>query len=115
MNANKQNPAPGDSPSNPKPNFPEFSTRLNPEEIQAFFAGVQKAAWDAMKKAYMSTPEDGAYLKVSPRWLEELRVIGGGPLFCKLGKRVVYRMEHLDAWASEHERRNTAEGGGSHE
>jgi excisionase family DNA binding protein len=57
----------------------------------------------------MTTQEAGAYLKLSPRWLEELRVIGGGPLYLKPGKRVLYRKDLLDEWAEAFERQSTAE------
>lgn len=48
---------------------------------------------------FLNTAEAGAYLKLSPRWLEKLRVIGGGPRFRKLGRRVVYTVNDLEDWA----------------
>jgi hypothetical protein len=41
--------------------------------------------------------------------MEELRVIGGGPLYLKVGKRVLYRKDHLDEWVAAFERLSTAE------
>lgn len=41
--------------------------------------------------------------------LEKLRVSGGGPVFCKLGRRVVYRASDLDAWVASHRVRSTSE------
>jgi hypothetical protein len=48
---------------------------------------------------YLNCDEAGAHLKLSPRTLEKLRTIGGGPRFRKLGRRVVYTLADLDAWA----------------
>jgi hypothetical protein len=42
---------------------------------------------------YLNCDQAGAHLKLSPRTLEKLRTIGGGPRFRKLDRRVV------DAWA----------------
>jgi len=38
-------------------------------------------------------------LRLSPRTLEKLRVLGGGPRFRKFGRRVRYALADLDAWA----------------
>ncbi len=48
---------------------------------------------------YLNCDQAGAHLKLSPRTLEKLRTIGGGPRFRKLGRRVVYTLSDLDAWA----------------
>jgi excisionase family DNA binding protein len=57
----------------------------------------------------VSTPEAAAYLGLSPATLETLRTRGGGPPFVKLGRRVVYRREDLDAWLNAARRRSTSE------
>ena len=49
--------------------------------------------------AYLNCEEAGAHLNLSPRTLEKLRTIGGGPRFRKLGRRIVYKIVDLDAWA----------------
>lgn len=49
---------------------------------------------------YLTNDEAAAYLLLSPRTLEKLRVIGGGPKFRKFGRRVVYALEDLESWAS---------------
>lgn len=49
--------------------------------------------------AYLNCEQAGAHLNLSPRTLEKLRTIGGGPRFRKLGRRIVYRIVDLDAWA----------------
>jgi hypothetical protein len=50
---------------------------------------------------YLSNAQAAAYLNLSPRTLEKQRVIGGGPRFRKFGRRVVYAVADLDAWADE--------------
>lgn len=59
----------------------------------------------------LPTPEAAEYLGLSPATLETLRTRGGGPPFVKLGRRVVYRREDLDAWIAERLRRSTSDQG----
>ncbi|PAL19673.1 AlpA family transcriptional regulator [Sphingopyxis sp. GW247-27LB] len=52
--------------------------------------------------AYMRTPEAAKYLGLGKSTLERKRFDGTGPLWRKLGgKIVVYATEDLDAWASK--------------
>ncbi len=56
----------------------------------------------------LSTPEAGRLLGVSPRTLEDWRLHGGGPLFRKLGRRLVrYLASDLQAFVEEARRANT--------
>jgi predicted DNA-binding transcriptional regulator AlpA len=48
---------------------------------------------------YLNCDEAAALLKLSPRTLEKLRTLGGGPRFRKLGRRVMYARADLDSWA----------------
>ncbi|MPS34315.1 MAG: DNA-binding protein [Stenotrophomonas sp.] len=48
---------------------------------------------------YLTNDEAAAFLRLSPRTLEKLRVIGGGPRFRKFGRRVMYAVADLEAWA----------------
>ncbi len=48
---------------------------------------------------YLTNDEAAAFLRLSPRTLEKQRVIGGGPRFRKFGRRVMYAIVDLDAWA----------------
>jgi predicted DNA-binding transcriptional regulator AlpA len=48
---------------------------------------------------YLINDEAAAHVRLSPRTLEKMRVQGGGPRFRKLGRRVVYLLDDLDAWA----------------
>lgn len=50
---------------------------------------------------YLTNSEAAAYLRLSPRTLEKHRVIGGGPRFHKFGRRVMYALADLEAWAGE--------------
>lgn len=49
---------------------------------------------------FLSNAQAARFLNLSPRTLEKLRVVGGGPQFRKLGRRVMYTVEELDAWAA---------------
>ncbi|WP_296219579.1 helix-turn-helix domain-containing protein [Pseudomonas sp. UBA2684] len=49
---------------------------------------------------YLTNDEAAALLRLSPRTLEKQRVIGGGPRFHKFGRRVMYALVDLEAWAS---------------
>ncbi len=57
------------------------------------------AAMHAPLAPYLTNDEAGAYLRLSPRTLEKMRVIGGGPRFRKFGRRVMYAVTDLQAWA----------------
>lgn len=48
---------------------------------------------------YLTNDEAAAFLRLSPRTLEKLRVIGGGPRFRKFGRRVMYALTDLETWA----------------
>ena len=57
----------------------------------------------------LDTPLAATYLGLSPATLETLRSRGGGPRFSKLGRRVVYQREELDAWMAERSQRSTSD------
>ncbi|WP_430448589.1 helix-turn-helix transcriptional regulator [Rhodophyticola sp.] len=48
---------------------------------------------------YLRTPEAARFLSLSGRTLEKHRTYGTGPAYRKLGGRVVYSIEDLQAWA----------------
>ncbi len=60
---------------------------------------------------FLRTSEAGAYLGLSARTLEKHRTYGTGPVYRKLGNRVVYAIEELDAWAAIGTRRSTSDPG----
>jgi hypothetical protein len=60
---------------------------------------------------YLRTPDAAVRLGLSPRTLEKHRCYGTGPAFHKLGGRVVYSVDALDAWAECGLRRSTSDPG----
>jgi predicted site-specific integrase-resolvase len=48
---------------------------------------------------------------ISPRTLERWRWVGEGPQFIKIGGRVVYRLEDVEAYERNQLRASTAESG----
>ncbi len=59
----------------------------------------------------LRTPEAATYVGLSPRTMEKHRTYGTGPVYRKLGNRVVYAIEDLDAWAAQGIRRSTSDPG----
>lgn len=49
-----------------------------------------------MTPAYLNVHGAAAHLGVSASYLNSLRVRGGGPRFCKVGRLVRYSVEALD-------------------
>ena len=49
----------------------------------------------------LDNKEAARFLKLSPRTLEKMRVVGGGPRFRKHGRRVLYALADLEAWSDE--------------
>ncbi|MDW9819341.1 helix-turn-helix domain-containing protein [Sinorhizobium meliloti] len=62
----------------------------------------------------LATGEAADYCHISQAYLEKLRVKGGGPLFLKLGRRVLYRLNDLEAWADKHVKTSTSSEFGEH-
>ena len=60
---------------------------------------------------YLRTPEAARFLSLSGRTLEKHRTYGTGPVYHKLGGRVVYAIEDLQAWAELGTRRSTSDPG----
>lgn len=63
-----------------------------------------------MQARRLSTIEAAQYLgsQISPRSLEAWRVRGGGPVYCRLGKKCVYDIADLDAWVASKRRASTS-------
>jgi predicted DNA-binding transcriptional regulator AlpA len=59
----------------------------------------------------LSGPEAAQYLGISSSTLSKLRVLGGGPKFHKLGRRVVYDSRDLDRWFEARQRSSTSDDG----
>lgn len=60
---------------------------------------------------YLKTPDAAVHLGLSARTLEKHRCYGTGPIFRKLGGRIVYAIDDLDAWAAIGTRRSTSDPG----
>lgn len=58
---------------------------------------------------HLRTPEAARFLGLSDRTLEKHRSYGTGPVYRKIGGRVVYTLEDLQAWAQRGERRSTSD------
>jgi hypothetical protein len=59
----------------------------------------------------LRTPDAALILGLSARTLEKHRCYGTGPAYHKLGGRVVYAVEDLQAWADQGVRRSTSDPG----
>ena len=58
---------------------------------------------------YLRTPEAARFLGLSGRTLEKHRTYGTGPRYSKIGGRVVYAIEDLQAWVSRGEKNSTSD------
>lgn len=59
----------------------------------------------------LRTPAAAGYSGLAESTLEKLRVNGGGPLYMRVGRVVVYDPDDLDAWLESHKRRSTSDRG----
>jgi excisionase family DNA binding protein len=59
--------------------------------------------------ALLTVEQAAEYLNVSCSYLNKLRVRGGGPAFCKLGRGVRYHMSDRQAWVDAHRVGSTSE------
>lgn len=56
------------------------------------------------------SPEKAAeHLNLAPSTLAKMRLAGTSPKYAKMGRRVAYRREDLDAWITERIRSSTSE------
>ena len=58
---------------------------------------------------FLSTKQAAAYVGLSPRTLEKMRVVGGGPMYRKHGRYVRYHIDDLSGWSSSNAHRSTSE------
>jgi predicted DNA-binding transcriptional regulator AlpA len=54
--------------------------------------------WRTYVDRMLKVAEAASYIGLSKSSLDKLRVYGGGPIYIKLGKRVVYDPADLAAW-----------------
>jgi len=62
-----------------------------------------------MGDGHLNTAEAAQRLGVSTSYLNKLRLTGGGPVFMKLGAKVVYSPADLSAWAASRRRTSTSQ------
>jgi molybdenum cofactor biosynthesis enzyme MoaA len=62
---------------------------------------------DSRQSPFLTNGDAADFLRLSPRTLEKYRVAGGGPIFRKLVRRVVYAISDLEAWANARARDTT--------
>jgi predicted DNA-binding transcriptional regulator AlpA len=67
---------------------------------------------DVMPPRYLRTKEAATFLSLSARTLEKHRTYGTGPAYRKLGGRVVYSLEDLQAWTARGSVRSTSDPNG---
>ena len=65
----------------------------------------------AQRPRYLKTPDAATHLGLSPRTLEKHRCYGTGPVYRRLGGRVVYAIDDLETWAALGTRRSTSDAG----
>ena len=57
----------------------------------------------------LRTAGAAAYTGFAESTLEKLRVSGGGPVYIRVGRIVVYDPDDLDFWLDAHKRRSTSD------
>jgi excisionase family DNA binding protein len=62
-----------------------------------------------VRENLLTQTEVAELTRLSKRTLERMRVTGDGPRFCKLGRRVVYRLADIDAWVASRVVTSTSE------
>jgi hypothetical protein len=62
-----------------------------------------------MERTFLNQTELSRRWGISPRTLERWRWLGEGPRFLKLGGRVVYRLEDIEAFEAEKLRSSTSQ------
>jgi hypothetical protein len=60
---------------------------------------------------YLRTPEAARFVGLSIRTLEKHRIYGTGPRYSKLGGRVFYRVDDLQAWVDRDAKASTFDPG----
>jgi len=69
------------------------------------------AAIAQLPPRYLRTPEAARFLGLSGRTLEKHRTYGTGPRYSKLGGRVIYGLDDLQAWVERGARASTSDSG----
>ena len=62
-----------------------------------------------MDTQLLTQPRLSELIDVSERTLERWRVEGSGPIFCRAGRKVLYRLDDVDDWLAASRRKSTSE------
>ena len=62
-----------------------------------------------LQKRYLDTRSVAAHTNTSVSFWNQRRVRGDGPPFIKLGSRVLYDLDAVEAWLNERARHSTSE------
>lgn len=65
----------------------------------------------AEEPAYLDERQVAARLNMSVKWLQKMRLTGGGPLWSKFGDRVRYSISKLEEFERQAERSSTSDPG----
>jgi len=74
---------------------------MRPAPLRPYAAPSTVPQLATQPQRYLTNDEAAEHLRLSPRTLEKQRVIGGGPKFRKFGRRVMYAIADLEAWADQ--------------
>jgi predicted DNA-binding transcriptional regulator AlpA len=66
-------------------------------------------SYSAKQRHMLNTPDAATYCGSSVSTFTKLRLHGGGPMYVKIGRRVVYDPSNLDNWLASHRRASTSE------
>lgn len=58
---------------------------------------------------YLRTPDAARFLGISIRTMEKHRTYGTGPIYRKIGGRIVYSIDDLQAWTDDGIRKSASE------
>ena len=77
---------------------------------QPFFPSSQQQQGNpGTQPRYLRVTDAAHYCASSKSTFDKLRVTGGGAPFLRIGKRVIYRTDDLDAWMNQRRFTSTSE------
>jgi hypothetical protein len=62
-----------------------------------------------LTQQYLTEHEAAHLAKVSAKYLRKLRCVGGGPIYIKAGRRVVYDVADVQDWLQSQKVRSTSD------
>jgi len=90
--------------------FTNLPTQITVQASSRLFMGLD---WEGFAMADMpkvvTARVAARYVGLSESTLAKLRLNGNGPVYCKLGRRVVYRPADLDQWLESRTARDTSD------